>query len=291
MLIIVKRQAVACSSPNIFYLFLNPNNFTGLEFTFHKYHGTGNDFILIDLRRTSFRPGQEIISRLCGRRFGIGADGLILLDKEPGYDFRMIFYNSDGLETSMCGNGGRCAVAYADFLSQNKSPVHFLAIDGEHTGEVLRRDGSMSEVLLTMNDVLSIEKWGNDFVLDTGSPHLVRFVPEVTGLDVRKEGRELRNHADFQSQGINVNFVKKEGDTLFIRTYERGVEDETLSCGTGVTASVLAYASREGIGAGEIPVSTPGGKLKVYFKAGRGGFSDIRLEGPAVRVFEGHTTI
>lgn len=259
-----------------------------LKLHFYKYHGTGNDFILLDNRKGEFIPVPGLIAALCHRRFGIGADGLILLENKPGYDFGMRYYNSDGNESTMCGNGGRCITAFADFLSLPGNTYRFYAIDGEHSGVILARDGHSCHVRLKMNDVKSLSKWGEDDILNTGSPHLVRFVGDTGSIDVVKEGRSLRFHPDFQPEGLNVNFAKMHGSGLFVRTYERGVEDETLSCGTGVTASALAFASREGLSEGPVNVETPGGKLLVHFTKSGAGYSEIWLEGPAVKVFDGY---
>lgn len=258
---------------------------------FFKYHGTGNDFILVDNRNGQFPFQTSLIERLCDRRFGIGADGLITLNSAPGFDFGMRYFNSDGHESTMCGNGGRCIVAFADYLSLAPSKSRFLAADGEHFGTVLGRDGSTTTVRLSMNDVEGYRKHGEDFILDTGSPHLVRFIHDVENTDVVNVGRELRYHNDFQPGGINVNFVEERKGYIFVRTYERGVEDETLSCGTGITASSLAYAALKGSEMGVIPVTTRGGKLNLSYRRKGNGFSEIYLEGPAARVYEGMINI
>jgi diaminopimelate epimerase len=203
----------------------------------------------------------------------------------------MRYYNSDGNESTMCGNGGRCICAFADFLSLPGPEYLFYAIDGEHKGTILRKNDSFLDIRLKMNDVKTIGKWGQDDILDTGSPHLVRFVQDTDNLDVIKEGRLVRYHPDFLKDGINANFVRIDGDQLFVRTYERGVEDETLSCGTGVTASVLAFALRTGKKEGSCRVVTRGGTLKVAFARKDNEFTDIWLEGPATRVFEGFIEI
>ncbi|MCK9400892.1 MAG: diaminopimelate epimerase [Bacteroidales bacterium] len=254
---------------------------------FYKYHGTGNDFILIDNRDDHFEPGKEIIAQLCHRRFGIGADGLIMLNNARGFDFGMRYFNSDGQESTMCGNGGRCVVAFADYLSLAPKKSRFLAADGEHSGSIISQDGDIYMVQLSMNDVNGYKNLGEDFIINTGSPHLVRFILNVDKIDVLKEGKALRYLADFQPEGINVNFVEDEGGRIFVRTYERGVENETLSCGTGVTASSLAYAAVKGMDKGIIPVRTKGGKLKLSFKRKDRVFTEINLEGLAVKVFEG----
>ena len=258
-----------------------------MELHFHKYHGTGNDFILVDGRFASLHLSTRQIARLCDRHFGIGADGLIILDEAKGFDFRMTYYNSDGNESTMCGNGGRCIVAFADFLSLSPEPVRFIAADGEHTGIVLGRKGDTWHVKLSMNDVEGYRILHGDHILDTGSPHLVRFVKDAEHIDVVSEGRAARYLDEFQPGGINVNFVEEKGGGIFVRTYERGVEDETLSCGTGVTASSLVYAGIRQFNEGMIPVMTRGGSLSVHFKKKDTGFTGIWLEGPATKVFHG----
>ena len=241
----------------------------------------------MDNRNGSFIPEKRIIARLCNRRFGIGADGLITLNYAPGFDFGMSYYNSDGNESTMCGNGGRCIVAFADFLSLSHGNSRFLAADGLHTGYILSKDGDVYNVKISMNDVTVYNRFNEDFIINTGSPHLVRFVQDVENVDVVREGRVIRNLNHFQPEGINVNFVEDKGGQIFVRTYERGVEDETLSCGTGVTAASLAYAATREINEGIIPVITRGGSLNLHFKRKGTGFTDIWLEGPAVKVFQG----
>jgi diaminopimelate epimerase len=258
-----------------------------LKLSFYKYHGTGNDFILIDNRDGQFNPGEKLIAGLCHRRFGIGADGLITLSMVQGFDFGMKYYNSDGNESTMCGNGGRCIVAFADFLSQARNNCRFIAADGEHTGSVIGKEGDNYRVKLSMQDVSGYQVHEGDFILNTGSPHLVRFAPDIENINVIKEGRALRNLDIFQPGGINVNFVEDNRGQIFVRTYERGVEDETLSCGTGVTAVALAYAATIGVDEGIIPVMTMGGAISLHFKRKGHGFTDIWLEGPAVKVFHG----
>ncbi len=261
-----------------------------LKIPFYKFHGTGNDFILINNRENEFVAREDLISRMCHRRFGIGADGLILLEKAPGYDFGMHYYNSDGKESTMCGNGGRCIVALADFLSLTGNDCRFKAIDGPHRGKVLHREGNNWQVSLQMADVAIIENMNDEFVLNTGSPHLVTFADNVSTVDVDGEGRAIRNREVFKSDGINVNFAEIRDDGLFVRTYERGVEAETLSCGTGVTASAIAFAIKSGCFNEKVKVSTPGGVLAVRFEYNKlGHFSSVLLEGPATLVFVGET--
>lgn len=253
--------------------------------TFYKYQGTGNDFIMIDNRDKKFDSDLSGIKKLCDRRFGIGADGLILLENVKDYDFSMVYFNSDGNESSMCGNGGRCITAFAAFLGVIKNNAKFIAIDGSHEAEIFE-NGIVS---LKMKDVSAIEKSGNDFILDTGSPHFVRFVDKVSDVDVFAEGRKIRRSERFAAKGINVNFVELKNGILNVRTYERGVEDETLSCGTGVTASALAMASAGLVnGKEECSIAVPGGSLKVKYKLqNKNSFTDVWLEGPAEFVFKG----
>ncbi len=196
----------------------------------------------------------------------------------------MIYFNSDGNESTMCGNGGRCLIKFAHQLNIIQSKCRFLAIDGDHDGEILA-DGTVS---LKMKDVDAIERAGTDFVLNTGSPHYVKFVSDVQGLDVYAQGNALRYSDRFKKGGINVNFAEKlPGGGIFVRTYERGVEDETLSCGTGVVASALAFALETGLLSGQVNIKTPGGDLAVRFEASGNGFKNIYLLGPAQKVFEG----
>lgn len=249
---------------------------------FFKYQGTGNDFILIDNRHLEFNKEEKYIEQLCHRRFGIGADGLILLENASDFDFRMIYYNSDGKESTMCGNGGRCIVAFAHFLKIFEKKTQFIAIDGAHQAEI---DGDI--VKLKMIDVEQINERENSFVLNTGSPHYVQFVSEVKNYDVYENGKKIRYSQEFSLEGINVNFVEKLSDKkLFVRTYERGVEDETLSCGTGITASALAFMKHQNIFS--VEVEALGGKLKVYAEKKNDGFHHIWLEGAAQQVFKGN---
>ena len=249
---------------------------------FYKYQGTGNDFIMIDNRNQSFpKHDVDLVKKMCDRRFGIGADGLILLENHESFDFQMVYYNSDGNESTMCGNGGRCIVAFARFLNVFEHKATFNAIDGLHEAEI---NGNV--VKLKMIDVPEIAKIDADYQLNTGSPHFVRYVEDVQNLDVYKNGYEIRNSEPYKKEGINVNFVSKISDNeVFVRTYERGVEDETYSCGTGVTASCLTFMNE--FGGGEVSVKTLGGNLKVYAEKYEAGFRNIWLEGPAEYVFEG----
>ncbi|MDX2173517.1 MAG: diaminopimelate epimerase [Bacteroidota bacterium] len=252
---------------------------------FYKYQGTGNDFILIDNRKNEIELLPEQIKLLCDRRFGIGADGLMLLELEPGADFKMIYFNSDGNPSSMCGNGGRCITAFAKQLGLITNKAKFLAVDGFH--EALIDENEI--VSLKMQDVKSIEIGADYFYLNTGSPHYVKIVNNIQNFEVVKHGKEIRYNSRFKEEGTNVNFVEKINDELFVRTYERGVEDETYSCGTGVTAAALV-AALEGISNSKnnCIIKTLGGNLEVTFdKVLEQNFYNIWLKGPAQKVFEG----
>lgn len=248
---------------------------------FYKYQGTGNDFVMIDNRDLSFNKDKNLIAQLCDRRFGIGGDGLILLENDEDTDFRMVYFNSDGGESTMCGNGGRCLVAFAHFLKIFDKKCTFNAIDGLHEAEI-----NNGIVKLKMINVSEIQRDEDNFVLNTGSPHFVQYVSDIENFDVYFNGNKIRNSENYKKEGINVNFVEEISDNeLFVRTYERGVEDETYSCGTGVTASALSYLQSKNIG--EVKIKTLGGNLKVYADKNENGFSNIWLEGPAKQVFSG----
>lgn len=255
---------------------------------FYKYQGTGNDFVMIDNRTTGLTNERTTIEKLCVRRFGIGGDGLIYLQNKAGYDFEMVYFNSDGNESSMCGNGGRCLIQFAHDLGLIFARCKFMAIDGEHEGEILS-DGMVS---LKMKDVEAIENYNNDYVLNTGSPHYVQFVNGVSNLKVVEDAQKIRYSERFGKEGINVNFAEKKSTSeLFVRTYERGVEGETLSCGTGVVASALALASKSGTLMNEVNIETPGGKLLIKFEPAGRGYRNVYLVGPAEKVFEGTVEI
>ncbi|MEW7279257.1 diaminopimelate epimerase [Aquimarina sp. 2201CG1-2-11] len=257
-----------------------------MTLTFYKYQGTGNDFVIIDNRDNSIsKNNTKLFARLCDRKFGIGADGLMLLEKpyNEGDDFTMVYFNADGNESSMCGNGGRCLVAFAAFLGVIKDKATFTAIDGKHHAEI--KDGL---VYLQMQDVFDIENHTTHLFLDTGSPHHVTMVNDLENYDVREEGKRIRNGAPYFEAGSNVNFVeKKNGSAFAVRTYERGVEDETLSCGTGVTAVALSMHATKRIDKEEVDVATEGGALKVTFQKTEKGYENIYLIGPAEQVFKG----
>ncbi len=260
-----------------------------MTLSFDKYQGSGNDFILIDNRKGFFDKSDSAqIARLCNRRFGIGADGLMLLELKTGADFEMIYYNSDGRLSSMCGNGGRCIMDFAKRLGIVGEQAVFLAVDGLH--EAIAKGGT---VRLKMNDVKEIESGPDYFFLDTGSPHFVKYVKSLDSFDVTGEGRMIRRSARFLEQGTNVNFVEQQAGYLSVRTYERGVEDETLACGTGVTAAALVAAMKgPETKNGYADIKTPGGNLKVYYKqTGPASFENIWLEGPATPVFHGEIVL
>ena len=259
-----------------------------MKVEFFKYQGTGNDFVILDNRDNKYDElTTKQVKHICDRRFGIGADGLILLSNKKYFDFQMVYYNADGNESSMCGNGGRCLVKFASHLGMLKSTYHFVAIDGKHEAEI----GMNGIVRLKMQNVYSVEIHSGHVLLNTGSPHFVKFASDVKNIDVEETGREIRYSKEFREEGVNVNFVESIGeDCIFVRTYERGVEDETLACGTGVTAAAIASYLHRGFERGrtEIPVHAKGGDLAVRFQAnGDGYFSDIWLCGPAEQVFEG----
>ncbi len=256
-----------------------------MSLKFKKYQGTGNDFILIDNISGEWNTMSiDVIQLLCDRKFGIGADGLIKLNKAVNFDFEVDYYNSDGSK-SFCGNGARCAVAFAKEIGLIiDEKTTFLAIDGEH--EAFFQGGLVS---LKMNDVQHVELHNQDFILNTGSPHYIHYVSQIEGFDIYNYGKEIRYSNLFQKDGINVNAVQElNNNTLKMKTYERGVEAETLSCGTGVTAAALVSAyKRNTLGSFLFKVFTPGGELKVNFERTELGFSNIWLTGPATFVFEG----
>lgn len=255
-----------------------------MKIEFYKYQGTGNDFILLDNRRGNYNSLQQhAIALLCHRRFGIGADGLMLLQPCSDYDFEMVYYNSDGALGSMCGNGGRCIVQFAHDLGIINNSAHFLAADGAHDA-VVRKDGWVE---LRMIDVKSIERFADHAVLNTGSPHYVQWCSQAASLPVVEAGRAIRYSPTYAAAGININFAEKQTDHIFVRTYERGVEDETFSCGTGVTAVALA-AAEDVAGTFEQSIQTKGGALTVrYTRNADGSFTNIWLCGPAQQVFMG----
>lgn len=251
---------------------------------FVKYQGTGNDFILIDNRARQF--DHLDVAFLCHPKFGIGADGLMLLQNKTGYDFEMVYYNSDGQTSSMCGNGGRCIVDFAKRLEVfSENDCHFLAVDGPH--DAVWNEGMVE---LQMKNVNQIEKRGDVYVLNTGSPHYISFQNQIQEFDLIKEAKAIRYNDEFKSEGINVNFVELMSSArIGVRTYERGVEDETLSCGTGVTAASIALSKHLEFENGDynVQIETPGGHLLVKYHLFENQYSEVWLCGPATSVFKG----
>jgi diaminopimelate epimerase len=252
-----------------------------MEIQFSKYQGTGNDFVIIDNRDGSIALSNTQIAFLCDRRFGVGADGLILLGTATGYDFLMAYYNADGTEGSMCGNGARCLVQFAFDHGIVKEKYFFIAIDGPHEASIEKNGW----IHLKMSDVNKVETSENFFVTNTGSPHYVQLVDGVEKFDVFTAGKAIRYNERFKAEGVNVNFIEFHNDHLFVRTYERGVENETFSCGTGVTASAITTHLNK-IGEHHVAIKTIGGELAVSFNnQGGGHFNNIWLQGPGTFVY------
>jgi diaminopimelate epimerase len=256
-----------------------------MQLKFHKYQGTGNDFVMIDNRQCFFpKDNIQLIEKLCDRRFGIGADGLILLENDIETDFRMVYYNSDGNESSMCGNGGRCLVAFAKSLNVINDKTTFIATDGLHHAIILE-NGIVS---LQMKDVDEVKIEKGYVFLNTGSPHHVTLVNDIENFDVKTNGAKIRYSDLYGKAGSNVNFVNQISENHFrLRTYERGVEDETLSCGTGATATAIAMNAIDKTNSNSIAIDVEGGTLKVSFEKTNKGYTNVFLEGSATFVFEG----
>lgn len=253
-----------------------------MKIDFFKYQGTGNDFIMIDDRKSEVQFTINDIQKLCDRRFGIGADGVILLRNHPQVDFEMVYYNSDGSQ-SFCGNGSRCALAFAKRLGIFENEADFVAIDGKHLGK------SENGIYATkMGDVSTVEVGDGYYFVNTGSPHYMIWKSDLDQLDVVKEAREIRYNERFKAEGTNVNFVQDlANNQLRVRTYERGVEGETLSCGTGVTAVAIANAVKKNSTATETQLQVEGGSLQITFERNENAFTNIWLIGPAELVYEG----
>ena len=254
-----------------------------MKIEFYKYQGTGNDFVIIDNRLETFpKNDAQLISKICDRRFGVGADGLLLLEDHSTLNFTMVYFNANGNLGSMCGNGGRCMVHFAKFLNIIEDKTQFEAVDGMHEATI-----SEGIISLKMNDVSEIEISSNHVFLDTGSPHHVELVNDLKNYNVEKEGAEIRN-TTYGKEGSNINFVESINDTTFdVRTYERGVEAETLSCGTGVTAVAIALFETNKTTSNTVTLNTKGGILKVRFNKTEAGFTNVYLEGPATQVYKG----
>ncbi len=253
-----------------------------MKFPFQKYQATGNDFVIVDNRGGKYSFTVDQIKKICDRKFGVGADGIMLIEKHPSLDFNLIYYNADG-SLSLCGNGSRAAMKVASSLGIVNGKAKFNAYDGLHEADLL----SNGNVRLKMNDVKEVKRLNQDFFINTGSPHFIQFADDVKNFPVFEKGRKIRYSEDFKPNGTNANFVELlGGNSIFVRTYERGVEDETLSCGTGVTAAALASSFHQY--SSPITVKTLGGELSVEFNLRHdGSFTDIFLIGPAKMVFEG----
>ncbi|NDP27891.1 MAG: diaminopimelate epimerase [Flavobacterium sp.] len=256
-----------------------------MQIEFYKYQGTGNDFVMIDNRLNFFpKENVQLIAHLCDRRFGIGADGLILLENDTDTDFKMVYYNSDGNQSSMCGNGGRCLVAFAKKRNVINNSCTFIATDGLHHATVTE-NGIVS---LQMIDVNSIKKENDYTFMNTGSPHHVQVVEDLENYNIKDNGAAIRYSSLYGKEGSNINFVKKiNEDTFSLRTYERGVEDETLACGTGATAVAIAMNATGHTDATSINLNVEGGKLAVSFDKKDGNYTNVFLIGPAKFVFKG----
>jgi diaminopimelate epimerase len=265
---------------------------------FAKYEGAGNDFVIVDAMESSIYLSLAQIQQICNRHFGVGADGLIFIRPSNDADYEMVYHNADGDVGSMCGNGARCAFNFARLKGYAGETARFIAYDGVHTARVLEGDWvevsmsdvSMSDVSMSENgksDGGTTSEVTGDCTLDTGSPHYVRFVPDLADLDIVEEGRRVRYSETYRNNGINVNFVEVYADFLRFKTYERGVEDRTLACGTGATAVALAYADKEGLLEGPVALKADGGDLVVNFQRADDGFTNIVLQGPAREVFIG----
>jgi len=257
-----------------------------MKIKFYKYQGAGNDFIIVDNRNLGFNhQNPELLESICNRRFGIGADGIMFVQNADGFDFEMVYYNADGQPSSMCGNGGRCIVAFAKHLQIFDRETNFLAVDGPHYAKIADAGNWVS---LQMIDVDLVKRDGEAYVINTGSPHFILLENNIDEKDVVAEGKAIRYNNTYKNEGINVNFLEDQGDHLFVRTYERGVEDETFACGTGATAAALAMAKHKN-NTGNIsqPIKVLGGDLNIKFNYDGEKYRNIFLEGPAVKVFEG----
>lgn len=254
---------------------------------FAKYQGAGNDFVIIDNRDSKIELTKYQIERICDRRFGVGADGLIFLENSSSHDFKMVYFNSDGNESTMCGNGGRCLIKFAQQVGVITNNCYFAAIDGDHYGQIVS-DG-LVELKMT-NTSLPIVK-DNEHFLDTGSPHVVVLKKDILEIDLVEEARKIRYGSVFKDEGTNVNFIHLKSDHITIRTYERGVEDETLACGTGVTAAAIIANHQGWIKDNQVKVKALGGNLSVSFNKQKDGFIDVYLTGPAEFVFNGEIDV
>jgi diaminopimelate epimerase len=256
-----------------------------MNLTFYKYQGTGNDFVMIDNRPKTFpKENIEVISQICNRHFGIGADGIILIENDEKFDFKMIYFNADGSQT-FCGNGARCAVAFSKSLKIIEEKTTFLAVDGSHFAEI--KDGIISLQMINVDEIQVNE---NSVFMYTGTQHHVQIVDELDNYPVFKNGKEIRN--SYKDPGSNVNFVQQLDESSFrVRTYEKGVEDETLACGTGVTAVAIAMHRTNKTKSSLISLPVEGGNLEVSLTAEKGIYTNVFLKGPAEFVFKGTINI
>ncbi|MBK7213645.1 MAG: diaminopimelate epimerase [Bacteroidales bacterium] len=260
-----------------------------MQIFFTKYEGCGNDFIIIDDRKHIFPEKKEFIVKISDRHFGIGADGVLLLRDHDTLDFEMVYYNSDGSEATFCGNGGRCIVSFAKSLGIIGTETRFLAADGIHSATVSEKNQHICEVKLEMSNPVIYSQDEHSCYLNTGTWHYVEFVKKIEDVNVREDGRILRYQERFSPHGSNINFVEFSNNSIKVRTYEKGVEDETLACGTGVTASAIAVSLINGHT--QFEVRTEGGLLAVQFKRDNLSFTEVYLTGPATKVFEGQLNI
>lgn len=253
---------------------------------FYKYQGTGNDFVMIDNRSHVFdNKNLDLVRAICDRRFGVGADGLILIEPSEKADFYVNYYNADGSK-SFCGNGARCSVAFASFLGIIDTQTHFDAIDGLHEAKI-----ENDLIHLKMGDVEGLEEGSDYLFANTGSPHYMKFVDDLSEWNIYDFGRQIRFSEPYAKEGTNVNLIQEKGDGLVLRTYERGVENETYSCGTGATAVALAQMFRKDLESACVPIEVKGGLLQVKAERKGKGFQNIWLIGPGEQVFEGVWTI
>lgn len=252
---------------------------------FSKFHGAGNDFIMINAIKNEIVLSEELIFKMCDRRTGIGADGLIILMHSDNHDFRMRYYNCDGKESTFCGNGGRCIAAFAHQQGIIKNEATYEAVDGIHKAKVTETSSNEYLVELTMRDILSYKLDDDSLLIDTGSPHYVKKVMNLDSMDVNAEGAKIRYDKNISSDGVNVDFLLNDNGNIRIRTYERGVENETLACGTGVTASAMAASLW--YGGNDIDIYTQIAKLNVRFDKENNTFKNVVLTGPAAHVFDG----
>lgn len=261
------------------------NNAINQNINFSKFHGAGNDFIMINAIKEQILLGEELIYKMCDRRLGIGADGLIVLLPSDNHDFMMKYYNCDGKESTFCGNGGRCIAAFAHYQDIIKENATYEAVDGIHKAKITKVSKDEYHVELTMRDILSYQLNDDSLLIDTGSPHYVKKVDDLDNIDIINKGAEIRYDRQISENGVNVDFLLNKDDKIHIRTYERGVEDETLACGTGVTASAIAASLW--YGGNNIDIYTQIAKLNVRFDNENNSFKNIVLSGPATHVFDG----